>query len=413
MTLRRMCLCQVLLLCVLWSRAAPLHAQGDAPPLSQAPLLVPLLAATPAAMDRIVLHDLAGGRRELRFGPYEHQVWGFSPDGCRVLFTLSETGGLPQLYSAALNGSDQRALVAYDEALFGVPAGEWGVWEPAWSPDGARIAFTLVRGTAEEANPGGQSHHIAWVEADAANTAPTLPAFYSVTGREFSPQWSPDGAWLAYVSYDERPAGADPQSTAAPAATDAPPAATLLEADVWVVSADGETKYRLTNFETGSARHPRWSPDGELIGFIYSPSPNNDTFWMIANAQGAIPTQLSFLWNLTLDHTWLPDSAAMLAAVRDFRGESTNQLWRIPLVGSADAEAALFLAFLSPETFPHADYARFSADGRWLAFRSEYRLIVVGLDTATTTRLDPDMPGNTPPVWSPPGYTGEAACYAG
>lgn len=381
---------------------------------TEAPLLAPLVATTPAALDRILLYDLSGGRRELRFGPYEHHVWGFSPDGCRVLFTLSETGGLPRLYSAALNGSGQRPLVAHDEAVFGVAEADWGVWEPAWSPDGSRIVFTLIRGIAEEADPTAQDHHIAWI--DGAALEPTLPEFYSVTGREFSPQWSPDGAWLAYVSYDERLPGVDPQSTAAPtpeppAGQPAPLTTTLIqEADLWVVSADGETKYRLTTFETGSARHPRWSPDGELIGFIYAPSPNNDTFWMIANAQGAIPTQLSYVWNLTLDHTWLPDSSAMLAAVRDFRGVSENRLWRIPLVGDADSGAT---PYFEGEAFRHADYPRFSADGAALAFRSEYTLILADLTNGSYTPLDAELPGNMPPVWSPAGYNGEGACYAG
>ncbi|MDX1995482.1 MAG: hypothetical protein SF029_24070, partial [bacterium] len=381
--------------------------QDDEPPLS-----APLLATTPAAMDRIIVYDLSGGRRELVFGTGEHHIWGFSPDGCRVLFSLSETGGLPQIYTARLNGDDVRPLVRYDETTFAIPDGQWGTWEPAWSPDGSRIAFVLIRGIADELDPEAQDHHIAWIPGDSDSAL--VPQFYSVTGREFSPQWSPDSAWLAYVSYDERPAGADAQSTAVPtvepiAGQPTPATPMIQEADLWVVSADGETKYRLTTFETGNVRHPRWSPDGALIGFIHSPSANNDTFWMIANQQGAIPTQLSYLWNLTLDHTWLPDSSAMLAAVRDFRETTENQLWRIPLIGNADNDATLYLA----QTFPHTDYARFSPDGRYLAFRSDYVLTLADLQAGTYTALDADLPGNTPPVWSPAGYTGEAGCNAG
>lgn len=384
------------------------HAQTD-----ELPLLGSLVAFTPAQQDRIIIHSLEDGtRRELNFGGLEHQLWDFSPDGCRILFTLAETSHNPQMFSANLDGSDVRQLVTYSE----MPAGEWGIYEPDWSVadenGDSRIAFTMIRNRPQSEDVL-QEHHIGWIDgSDSATNSPQEPQFYSVTGREYSPTWSPDGAWLAYVSYDERVFGVDAQSTAVP--TNEPPPGqagqelpTVFEADLWIVSADGETKYRQTTFETGNVRTPRWSPDGDLIGFIYSPSANNDTFWMIGSQQGALPTQLSAMWNLTLDHTWLPDSSAMLASVRDFQGMSENRLWQIPLVGNADTDATVYLA---DNAFTHTDYPRFSADGRWLAFRSTYTLVVIDTRTNTWTALDPDLPGNTPPVWSPATFTDERNC---
>jgi Tol biopolymer transport system component len=117
---------------------------------------------------------------------------------------------------------------------------------------------------------------------------------------------------------------------------------------------------------------------------------------------------LNFQWQMTLDLTWLSDSTAMLASLRDFRGVAQNRLWRIPLVGNADSNDANI--YLDDPTFTYTDYPRFSLDGKYLAFRSEYALIVTDLNAGTWQRLDADTPGNTPPVWSPEGFAGEAAC---
>lgn len=368
------------------------------------PMAGPLLAANTVEQDAILLYDLGSDRfRELRLDDRRaHHVWDFSPDGCRVLLTLAE-GTLPaRLISVRLDGSDPRELVRFDE----LAAPEWGVWEPDWSPDGddeaGRIAFTMLRGRGETLTT-----HIAWVPGTGGT-----PEFYSVTGREFTPQWSPDGRWLAYVSYDERAAGANVFATAVPTpepppGQTPPPPVLLNEADLWVVSADGETKTRLTSFPTGNVSMPRWSPDGDLVGFVYSPSPNNDTLWMIANQAESIPTQLSFQWHLVLDLTWLPDSTAMIGALRDFRQQVANRLWQIPLVGSADE---LSLEVLSDLNLVYADYPRYSPDGRWLAVRSAYALALVDLEARTVQNLPERFVGNTPTVWSPAGFSGEAAC---
>ncbi|HRF97320.1 MAG TPA: hypothetical protein PLZ51_19060, partial [Aggregatilineales bacterium] len=179
----------------------------------------------------------------------ELQLWDYSPDGCRLLFTVDSTSnGMPKLYSARLDGSDIRAMVQYSE-LSDI---EWGVWEPDWGANG-QIAFTMYRMRQGERGIEKQSH-IAWIDGVGG-----IPNFYSQTGREFTPTWSPNGQWLAYVSYDERVPGADVYSTAVPTpqGQTGEELPTINEADMWVVSADGATKYQLTRFDVGSVRSPR------------------------------------------------------------------------------------------------------------------------------------------------------------
>jgi Tol biopolymer transport system component len=238
------------------------------------------------------------------------------------------------------------------------------------------------------------------------------PQLYSVSGTEAAPQWSPDGNWLAYISYEERVAGANVFATAAPTAEplagQTPQfAPTVDEADIWIVDPAGQTKYPLTRFDTGSATRPRWSPDSDLISFVYSPSPGNDMIWMIANQPQAFATQLTLQWSLALDHTWLPDSSHIIASLRDFNEQSANQLWQMPLVGGDDAN---IIAYREELEIAHADFPRFSPDGHWLAVRSAYELWLINLESGEQRALDPITFGNSPAVWSPAAFEGEAAC---
>ena len=339
------------------------------------PLGAPLVAFDTAAQDRIVLVEADTGRqRTLSFGPDVQRVWDFSPDGCRLLLTMSEGGGPARLSTARLDGSDLREVAA-------LGPGE-GAWDPAFSPDGQHIVFTLSRPEPGREATGGRSHRIALADA-ATGAVQTV----SVSGDEHTPRWSPDGQWIAYTSYETDDAG-------------------IRAADLWVASAADDTRTRLTDFPSGSVTMPRWSPDGDLIGFVYSAEPSRDTIWMIGNAAGALPTQLSYAPALALDLTWLPGGTAMLANLRDFRGELSSRLWQIPLVGIADYDAVLY-----PPTAatPYPDYPRFNPEGGGLALRSAYTLLLMTLPDGAAAAA-PLSEGNTPAVWSSAGFAGEAAC---
>jgi len=393
---------------------APVSAQSI-------PLGAPILAFDTAAQDRVLLYDVENDQwRALTpaFGttgdaaPYGAwtRVWGFTADGCRLLLTMSDGAVPADLYTLRLDGRDLRAPLRYDD----LPAGTWGAWEPQAAPDGAKIAMTLIREQVAGAGTTAREHRIAWIDADQADESrAATPTLISVSGDEHTPRWSPDGGRLAYVSYEERAAGADIYSTAVPAPDGVvnPNAARVREADIWMVDAadpDG-SKFRLTDFPIGSVSMPRWSPDGDLIAFVFSPAPNQDLFWMIGATRGASPTQLTRATALALDLTWLPDGAALVVAARDIQTVRDNRLWRLPLVAGADADATLYL----DAAFHYTDYPRFSPDGRYLALRRAYQMVLIDLttgDARTLTPTDGAALANTPPVWSPAGFVGEAAC---
>ncbi|MFQ3648604.1 MAG: hypothetical protein SNJ54_12450 [Anaerolineae bacterium] len=374
----------LLLFGLLALRGMPAGAQA-VPPLG--PLVLGL--NTPD-QTHILLYDLElDFAREVVLGEGAHTLWGFSPDGCRLLATLDD-----QLVTARLDGRDVRRLL---------PSGAGGAYEPSFSPDGRQIAFTLVQLEGNETR-----RFIAVVDAEGGS-----PRTLSFSGREATPRWSPDGARIAYVSYEQRVAGADLFSTAVPTPTPAagvtlPPVALLNEADLWTVEVASGQRTRLTNFPTGSVSMPRWSPDGTLLAFVYSPAPNQDLLWIIAGEAGAIPTQLSFEYTTALDLGWLPDGTHLIASLMGMQGIAENALWQIPLAGRAEQGALRYLAFYD---LPHADYPRFRDDGRWFALRTRYQIALIDMLSATLRRLSaPWALGSTPPVWSPAAFNGEAAC---
>ena len=116
---------------------------------------------------------------------------------------------------------------------------------------------------------------------------------------------------------------------------------------------------------------------------------------------------MSYQYALALDLTWLPDSTAMIASARDLQSISENRLWQIPLTGNADQNAIQYVADPGAEL---QDYPRFSPDGQRLALRSEYALALLNTSDRSWTWLDQITLGNTPPVWSPAAFKGEAAC---
>jgi Tol biopolymer transport system component len=268
-----------------------------------------------------VMNADGSGRRRLTRSPQNDgdPVW--SPDGRRLAFVRIR-GGRADIYVVNADGGGLRRLahaIAFTP-MPGAPRSGFGA-NPAWSPDGRKIAFMSNRDGTDD---------IFVVNADGSGLRNlTRSQGHDRTriwkGREHkrifwsSPEqvWSPDGRKIAFRSERDRPSELERAACRPRCQRD----------EIYVIDTDGSGLRRLTrNWKSDGA--PAWSPDGRKILFVRSG-------WSNATIQGdlyVMNSDGSRQRNLTRSVTrpfatdtapaWSPDGRKILfVSNRDRNGE--------------------------------------------------------------------------------------------
>ncbi|HEY9402446.1 MAG TPA: S9 family peptidase [Pyrinomonadaceae bacterium] len=131
-----------------------------------------------------------------------------------------------------------------------VTEGSFTVTDPQWSPDGAWVAYTMSKGGSQESaftDISDERNTDLYVAPAAGGAARQLT---SNPGPDYAPRFSPDGKWIAYLSND------DPNSWAA-------------KTDLVVRASDANVAAAPRNltgkYEDSVHGAPKWSPDGAAL----------------------------------------------------------------------------------------------------------------------------------------------------
>jgi Tol biopolymer transport system component len=256
--------------------------------------------------DIYVMNTDGGGRRRLTRSPQNDgdPVW--SPDGRRLAF-VRVRGGSADIYLVNADGSGLRRLAHAIEfkPFSGGPSSGFGA-NPAWSPDGRKIAFMSNRDDTDD---------IFVVNADGSGLRNLTRSKGHDRkriwhGREhkrifwFSPDgpmWSPDGQKIVFRSERDRPSASERTACRPRCRRD----------EIYVIGADGRGLRRLTHnwrYDGGAV----WSPDGRRI--LFTAGASRDVFVMKADGSGQRNLTRSVRYPLA-EHAataWSPDGRKIL-----------------------------------------------------------------------------------------------------
>jgi dipeptidyl aminopeptidase/acylaminoacyl peptidase len=201
---------------------------------------------------------------------------------------------------------------------------------PAWSPDGSKIAFRSSR----EGSP-----QIYVIPVDGGEAKPITSMKQAIGG---GPAWSPDGKYIAFTAGPKLEAPPDPSKpyrvTRNVYRFDGIGYLHYAVQDIYIVPADGGDPKQLTD-DAFMNINPTWSPDGQEILFHAGFDPNAFGYGQrlkLVNLQGEVRTIVDHDWGQAHASTWTPDGKhiVFIGQRKGLATGSKNDLYVIKRHGS-------------------------------------------------------------------------------
>jgi Tol biopolymer transport system component len=173
----------------------------------------------------------------------------WSPDGSRIVFQREFDDKPYETWIVHSDGSDPQQ--ADPGCPPGIPPTEiCEENEPAWSPDGRRLAFAWAYGKLKQiaGEEWIEVSGIGVMDADGSNVKQLTQLRRPTSSEDQQPVWSPDGKRIAFQREN---------STASPSGVKS----------IFVIGADGRGLRQVTPWRLDAGDHPDWSPDGRRILF--------------------------------------------------------------------------------------------------------------------------------------------------
>jgi Tol biopolymer transport system component len=293
----------------------------------------------------------------------------FSPDGRRIAFRSSRDGG--GLFVMGMTG-EQVTRVSRTG------------FRPTWSPDGKQLAFTIENVELNPQNAARLSElWTADVETGVARPLSKLDAVM--------PSWSPNNRRIAYTGRME--------------------GANFQHLDIWTVPVAGGAPTRVTD-DIQNDWSPTWSPDGRYLYFS-SDRGGSMNLWRVRIDESSgrrlsepeplsAPAAIAAHPSLTADGRRLVYTSALVTS-------NIQRLGFDPIAGAVKGDPSWVTTgsrrWSSPDPSP---------DGQWVAFysleRPEGDLYVQHPDGTGQNRLTGDVAVDRVPRWSPDGQW--IACFS-